>query len=622
MSILKPIKIILVILLLSAGITEASDDFRIEPRKEPYIGCEVTLSLTGKVTQTPRVVFEWTFEGNAKPIRLQNGGAECSFTPIDTEPMNFTVNAVGPDGKVLDSAELTLSAKEFAVNISMLEQPVIKLWDTNTKQEVPAEGLIAGNPIRLEAILEPEYKNDIRCQWTTDASTGIVEGESSPQVTVIRNEIGEAEISVIVSDINGVVLGRNSINIVVPIPKSALEESARRKAAWEFWTEATALWEAHNYDEALQNARKAAETDPETSEIADGLKTMAANHARVERARKLFTEAESLKSQQKLTEALKTYRRSYAIWQMSSTQAAMSTTETEIDKIRQRNQAAEWLKDTAAAYDQEGFFEDALAYYKKTLELVPDAAVEQRAARIQARLTSIAKSKELKETARKQEVEGRLQEALDTYKASLNLESNSELLSHAKELEETIKERKNRAATLRREAADLEKKKKNSEALVRYKESQALWPESDLAKRIATLEKTVTLSPKEEVRTPEDFGIGTHADATRWMKEGHALYKQGQYKDALQAYRKSYAISKDKRLGEWIDRVEKSLQEYEAVIQANALIKAGNSLYKDGNYKEALKKYRESLAIHPNTEVENFTRHIESEKLGSADVAP
>ena len=592
---------------------EGADDFRIQLMEEPYIGCEVVLSLGGKEADIPGTTYEWSFDGSVKPILLRKGGLECRFTPFNTNPVFASVNALDSEGNFLASADLSLTAKEFTINIVMVEPEPLMLWDADAKQDVVADGLIAGEPIQFGLELIPAYVNEVKCQWNTDAATAIRDGENAPQVTIARNDIGDAEISVVVTNTNGVVLGRGNKNVNVPIPRARVDESIRRKNAWNQWVEALTQWDAKNFDEAMENATSAAELDPETLEIADGLKTMSSNYMRVERARKLIADAGILQGEQKLVEALKVYRRAYAAWTLSETETVIKSLESEVDKIRLQRQQAEWLRDTAAAYDQEGLFEDALKYYKETLALQPDEGVMQRADRIEKRLASIAQANAFADEGRKLEADGQLLEAVEKYKESLKLEGDTTLEVHTGELEETIKERRARAAALRREAADLQKKNNDAEALLRYKESQALWPEADLERRIAELEKTVTEVPQQAVRSPEDFGIGTQADAARLLQEGHALYKQGKYREALDVYRKSYAVSKDQRLADWISRVESSLKEYEAVLQANVLIKEANNLYNEGNYPEALAKYKESLVIHANPEVESFTELLEND---------
>jgi tetratricopeptide (TPR) repeat protein len=607
-------------LLLTAFPPAEGAAFHIKQEADAYIGCEVVLSLSGDETETPGVSYEWSLTGNVKPIRFGKGGLECRFTPYDAESVSVSVSAIGPAG-LLSSASVSLTVKEFAIDISLVEGEPFMLWDPNGKRDVPAEGLIAGEPIRLSLRPVPEYKNKINCRWTTDAATAIRGGGEEPQVTISRNEIGDAEVSVVVTDASGVVLGRGRKNIAVPIARATVEESARRRSAWKQWLEASSLWDAKNFDEALSNAVAASETDSDTLEITEGLQVMRANHARVERSRKLHEEAEALYKKERLIDALKTYRRAQVVWALPGTDDAIRNLEMEIDKLRVNRQQAEWLKDTASAYDQEGFFEDALKYYRQTLTLAPDEAVVQRADRIEKRLASIAQAKLLAEEGRRLETTGQLLDAVGKYKESLNSNPNEELAVHTRELEETIKERRARAGVLRREAAELQKKKNNdAEALLRYKESQALWPDPDLVKRIAELEKIVT-TPRQVMRSAEDFGIGTQADAARLFQEAHALYKQGKFREALDIYRKSYAISKDERLATWIGRVESSLKEYEAVLQANALIKEGNRLYSEGRARESLVKYRESLVIHRNDEVENFIRFVEEnlKKNGSGE---
>ncbi|MDR1874127.1 MAG: hypothetical protein LBQ90_03810 [Synergistaceae bacterium] len=614
-----------VLLVLLSGLTtpppeaEAAADLRIEQQQEAYVGCEVILSLAGSLVEASDVTYEWAFEGSAKPISLRRGGLECRFTPTNTEPIRAAVSVLGADGRLLGSTDVSLKPREFDVEIVMIRPDPFMLWDVNKKQDVAADGLIAGEPIRFRANLTPRFPDEMRCRWTTDASTAVRDGGDQNEVTIVRNEIGDAVISVVVSSAKGTILGYGEKSVNVPIARSRVEDSIRRRQAWGQWVEALALWEGRNFDSAIQLAREAAGNDPETSEIMDGLKTMSANFSRVERARRLSDDAAALRKEQKPVDALKLYRRSWAAWPMPEIEARIGELETEIDAIRIRRQRAEWLKDTGAAYDQENLFENALTYYKETMALIPDEAVAQRAERIEKRLASMAQANSLIVEGRRLEANGQLLEAVEKYRESLKLETSTDIEAHARDLEGTIRERRSRAAALRREGNDLQKKNQNAGALVRYKESQALWPDSALAQQIASLEKTVTASVGQVVRAPEDFGIGTQADAARLLQEGHALYKQGKYRDALDTYRKSYAISRNQSLSDWIGRVESSLREYEAVLQANVLIKEANSLYNEGKYREALTKYRESLVVHANAEVENFTKHIE-EGLQSADV--
>jgi tetratricopeptide (TPR) repeat protein len=594
------------------AVAEGAEPFRIVRQGEAYIGCEVLLSLDGKEASEPGVAYEWSFRGDAQSILLRRGGLECRFIPFDTKPITATAKAVDAGGAMLASTEMTLSAREFTVDIVQVQEAPFMLWDSTAKEDVAAEGFVAGEPVRFELKLTPEYKGKIQAWWSTDASMGIVGDADEPQITVVRNEIGDSELSVAVVDVNGLVLGRGTADVSVSVSRSKVSESNRRRKAWTQWTEALGQWEAKKFDEAVERAQEAMTTDPENLELADGVKTMLANHARVERSRKLAEEAASLRNERKFVEALKLYRRSNAAWAAEETRKAIGTLEAEIDAIRVGEQEIEWLKDVAASYDQENRFADALGFYKELLTLISDDAVAQRVDRIEKRLVSIENAGIFVKEGRELEAGGRLQEALDKYKESLKLEANAEVEGHARELEEAIKERKARAVSLRREASDLQRKRDNAQALLRYMESQVLWPDNETERRIAALKKIVGELSSQDIRSSEDFGIGTRADAARLLRTGHDLYGEGRYREALNFYRRSYAVAEDLQLKNWIERVESSLKEYEAVQKANALIKEGNSLYNGRRYSEALEKYKASLLVHPNAEVESFLKKLEN----------
>jgi tetratricopeptide (TPR) repeat protein len=603
-----------VVFFAICGAAEGAGPFRVERQGDAYIGCEVLLTLAGEEAETPETVYEWSLKGSAQAILLRKGGLECRFTPYDTKPITASVTAIGAGGSVLASAEITLAAKEFSVDISRVEGSPFMLWDAAAKKDVAAAEVVAGEPAHFRLKLTPEYGDEkrLRIRWDTDASTGIVRGEEEPQVTIVRNEVGEAEVSVVVRDGNGLVLGRGSASVRVPISRSKVDESNRRRRAWMQWLEALNQWEEKKFDEAAEGAKAAAQIDPENPELADEVKALLARHLRTERARRFAAEAEALRTEKKIVEALKLYRRSYAAWPLEETQKPIAALEAEINAMRVKAQEMEWLRDTATGYDQENLFADALVFYKKILTLVSDDAVAQRADRIEKRLLSMERAKALVGEGRELEAGGRLQDALDKYKESLTLEADAEISAHAGELEGAIRDRRAQAASLRREAAGLQRRRDNAQALLRYLESRALWPDAEADRQIAELEKIVGDPSSEDIRSSEDFGIGTRADAVRFRRMGHDLYTEGRYREALTHYRKSYLVSEDKQLKDWIERVEVPLREYEAVQEANALIKEGNALYNAGRFAEALAKYKASLLVHPSVEVENFVKKLES----------
>ena len=178
---------------------------------------------------------------------------------------------------------------------------------------------------------------------------------------------------------------------------------------------------------------------------------------------------------------------------MPESETSIKELEEAIDALRVKNQQAEWLKDTAAAYDQEGQIQEALDYYNQSQALVPSQAIEERILRISRRLELIAEADKLAGTGSSLERNGKLVEAIESYKASLENNPDEALALHVKELEEIVVQRKRQAAALFREGSDLQRKRQETEALLRYRESMAMWPSPEAQKRIDALERTVRL---------------------------------------------------------------------------------------------------------------------------------
>lgn len=594
---------------------------QIVQREEPYVGQEIILSLQGDVlSQNP--FFEWRISGDVKPIVLRNAGMECAFAPSNTSAIDIEVIAQNNGGQIMASTTLSLRPSYFDVKIEQLEEEPLMLWDIQAKEERPTSELVSNRPIRFAAKLTPSYKGELHYAWTSDASTSILSSADAPMLTIARGEIGDSELAVQVFNATGVSLGSASRTVSIAIPSSRIEDSVRQKRGWLDWQEAQSLWAQNRYSDGVDLAKRASSSVPEDPDISGGLKVMSANYNRVLRAFQLQKTGEEQREKNQLAEALKTYRRARVVWPMSEFDTDIQELEEAINAIRLQHQQAEWLKDTASAYDQEGFLQEALDYYAQSQALLPSQPVEERVERINRRLALIAEADKLAGIGNSLERNGKIIEAIANYKASLESNPDDSLSQHVKELEEIAGQRKKQAAILFREGVDLQKKKKPSEALLRFRESEGLWSSPDTEKRINALGKEVQIPKDSVIRAPEDFGIGTRADATRFLTSGNKLYGEKRYREALAQYRKSYAISKDRILSELIRKLETSLKEYEAIQAANKLIKEANLLYNQGLLQEAAVKYRKSLSAHPNTEVEAFLNHLEKTASISVDVSP
>jgi tetratricopeptide (TPR) repeat protein len=96
--------------------------------------------------------------------------------------------------------------------------------------------------------------------------------------------------------------------------------------------------------------------------------------------------------------------------------------------------------------------------------------------------------------------------------------------------------------------------------------------------------------------------------------EGKAFYDSGRFSDALSRFRENLACAPGNREREaYIRQLEDSLQKKEAAKQACiALRQMGDSLAQQKKYPEAIAKYRESLRCQPDPKLEEYIGQIEA----------
>ena len=128
------------------------------------------------------------------------------------------------------------------------------------------------------------------------------------------------------------------------------------------------------------------------------------------------------------------------------------------------------------------------------------------------------------------------------------------------------------------------------------------------------MSRNTRLAPDVEIRSAEDFGIGTKIDAQRISSAADELYAQGKIDEALKLYKKAQSISSSEEMKKWVTRLENVIKERNAVSAANKMISRANALYNEGKIQEALEVYRESLKTHKNAEIEAFIKRQGNEK--------
>ena len=585
---------------------------------EAHVGELIVMSVETSEIPTGGSV-EWsvnpTTGKNPDRISLRSGGLECAFMPLDTEPVKVAASFIDRGGNVLSSSEILITPKEFKINIAVVVDKPLRLWNAERRSDydLSSESLLANSPVKISASFDPKFKGTPIFKWSVDAATAIL-SDNGNEITIKRGSIGESEISVTAFNSTGVKLGSSTGIVNINVPVSLIEESSREREAWQRWQKSQELWNSKNYSEAFELVTQAAALSPRDSEIADGLKAMSVNLARFEKAKKLRDDAEKFDSEKKFDEALKNLRSAQVIWPLDDAEQKIKNEENKVNEQRIIQQNAAWFRDTASAYDNENMYEEALEYYAKSSAILSSDAVTERMEKIRNRLELIADADKYANEGNTLEREGKLQEAHDHYVASVMSNPDPTLRQHIEELQSVISRRERQSNALFREGQEFQRRNKLQEALTRYHESVRLWENDTARQRIQQLSRNRGLVPDENLRGPEDFGIGTAADARKIIKSADALLAEGKGEEALELYRKALKISPNPDLQKWAARLFETIKENKAVEAANKQIKEANALYKAGKVKEALELYKQSLSTHKNAEIEEFIKKQEQVK--------
>ena len=602
---------ILAALLLSFAGSSFAASPNIIMNGDAHVGEQAVLSV--EASQIPsNGSVEWsvtpTTGQNPARISLRAGGREFAFTPLDTEPVRVVASFADKNGDIVSSTEKLITPKEFTVDISVVVDRPLTLWDSSKRSDysLSPDVLMANSPVRLRASLNPPFKGQHTFTWNADAATALMSQDNS-DIFIRRGSVGASEISVTAFNSQGVKLGNGENIVSITLPVSTYEESSMEREAWQNWQRAQALWESQNYAEAVDTAQSAVNLSPRDTEIAGGLRVMNANFARYNKAQKLREDSVKFNEAGRFDDALKNLRIAQIIWPIDDGERGIKAAEERVDNQRKLQQEANWLRDTASAYDNENMYEDALEYYARSIAVVSSDAVADRMERIRNRLTLIADADRYAGEGNTLEREGKLQEALNHYAASVQSNPDATLRQHIEELQSVISRRERQANALNREGDDLMKRNQNQEALRRFTESMNVWPTDRARQRLQQL-RNVRLAPDTPIRGPEDFGIGTRTDAQKIIQEADDLYDSGDIDGAAVLYKKAQSIAPSDEMRRWVARLDAVLKERDAVNTANRQISEANALFKAGKKKEALDLYRESLKTHKNAEIEAFIR--------------
>ena len=272
--------------------------------------------------------------------------------------------------------------------------------------------------------------------------------------------------------------------------------------------------------------------------------------ARADELRKLGKEAEG---QRNIPQAIKLYTDSLKEQRDEGLQAHVER----LQAAQIENKArAKQLRDEAHALQQQGRIAEAIAGYKQSLDLWPDPQLETFVAQLEKGLADQqarkAQARKLREQAEALQQQGRIAEAIAGYKQSLVLWPDADLQAFVSRLEQGLHDqqaRKAQARQLREQAHALQQQGRITEALAGYKQSLALWPDPELEAFVAQLEQGLA---DQQARK---------AKARQLREQAHALQQQGRIAEAIAGYKQSLSYWPDPELEAFIRNLEAGLAQ-------------------------------------------------------------
>ena len=273
-----------------------------------------------------------------------------------------------------------------------------------------------------------------------------------------------------------------------------------------------------------------------------------------------------------------------------------------IQKIREQSEKEEifyqYIDEADNHYDN-GDYEKSLSIYKKAKSLFPKDEYVNEQIKTVSQIVNDEKDKlasfnEINKVADNFMTQGKYTEAVLQYKAALDLYPNhtttKEKYNNAKLKKEEYDNKNTNFEQLKREGQEFTLRKKYSEAIAKYEEALAIFPnDSELKELVDTLKKQKDIADKYDSK----------------INEADNLYLEKSYEKAKVAYNEALAIIPgDSYSLDMINRIEDTLNstEYQSLKTYLALIEEAKVLENNNEIDAALTKYKAALKSNPGDE--------------------
>ena len=218
-----------------------------------------------------------------------------------------------------------------------------------------------------------------------------------------------------------------------------------------------------------------------------------------------------------------------------------------VKQLRDPRGAQELLAQSQEAWKR-GNYSEALSRILAAEKLDPgNAQILEVREKLERHREGQTRALELRKEAERQIREGKLEEALESYRKSLSYVEDSETRRRLKALEEFAAKYR-QARELWQQAAKLQDHKYYREALEKYREGLYYYGDSRIEEHVRSLEQYLRKAEESERQKKER--------ARKLWKEGAELQKKKRYEEALEKYRRGLEYYDDSRMREHVRKLE------------------------------------------------------------------
>jgi len=273
--------------------------------------------------------------------------------------------------------------------------------------------------------------------------------------------------------------------------------------------------------------------------------------------KKYWADGQALEKESKIVEAIAIYDKAIASFHPTVPQNDRMYIVVHQQDLKNRVTGAKNWRADGEAKQKAGKIPEAIASYRQSLKLLPDAALEAHVRMLEGKQAEAGDKKASADKLWQEGTalfnQGRPSDALTKFKESLGYWSDATRTKYVADMEA----RRVKAVALRDEGSKLQGQNRIPEAIAKYKESLNYWPDQGLSGHIATLEGKVKQDADAAARK---------AKAKQLRDEGYALQQKNQLQAAVGKYKESLAVWPDKQLEDYIRQLEAKIAAVPPVV--------------------------------------------------------